>query len=169
MLLPDQIFLKMWSMVHLKNNQQRYFLKCRFLGLVSEFLGIGTDYLKKLKYLKTQIRRISLFKILSTFLLVCILNWKVRKRRGRRWGWREAIIFMPGIVLNTLQLNFIKYFQYYYSVYRCETAAWKVLLTCPLLHLLHREDFHSKVCGINTDLAQTSFCSLYTCLMSFTE
>lgn len=84
MLLPDQIFLKMWSMVHLKNNQQRYFLKCRFLGLVSEFLGIGTDYLKKLKYLKTQIRRISLFKILSAFILVCILNWKVRKRKGRR-------------------------------------------------------------------------------------
>lgn len=83
MLLPNQTFLKMWSMVNLKNNQQRYFLKCRFLGLVSEFLGIGTDYLKKLKYLKTQIR-ISLFKILSALLLVCILNWKIRKRRGRR-------------------------------------------------------------------------------------
>lgn len=25
-----------------------------------------------------------------------------------------------------------------------KTAAWKGLFTCPLLHLLHRGDFHSK-------------------------
>ena len=50
-----------------------------------------------------------------------------------------------------------------------KTAAWKGLFTCPLLHLLRRVDFHSEDHGINTDLAQTSFCSLHTCLMSFTE
>ena len=70
--------------------------KCRFLGITQEFLEIGTDYLKKLKYLKTQLKQTSLFKILSDGVPWWLSDLRIQHSYCCGSGYCYAVCSIPG-------------------------------------------------------------------------
>lgn len=91
------------------------------------FLGIGTDYLKKVKYLKIQLKRTSLFKILSAFLLVLILTWRKRKEMREDGSYNFCDRDCARYFTLTISLNLCNIIIHFIDV---ETAAQKGLFTC---------------------------------------
>lgn len=92
-------------------------------------------------YWSIQLKRTSLFKILSAFLLVLILTWRKRKEMREEGSYNFCDRDCARYFTLTISLNLCNIIIHFIDV---ETAAQKGLFTCQWLHLQHSGAFHSK-------------------------